>query len=98
MGWLFFLAAILCLAFPPVGVVVLAMIVLGIFTKGIVADAHDPLLVPRPRTRHRRRAESRRDAVDSHGNELHGEVIDVTSYPVHPPLPLPTTVPKPQGE
>ena len=43
-------------------------------------------------------AESRRDAVDSHGNELHGEVIDVTSYPVHPPLPLPTTVPKPQGE
>lgn len=81
MGWLFFLAAILCLAFPPIGVVVLAMIVLGVFTKGIVAESQDPLLVPRPRTRHRRRAESRRDAVDGPGKKLHGEVIDVTSYP-----------------
>jgi len=90
MAWLFLLAALLGLMFPPIGVVILAMVVLGVFTKGVAADSQDPIGIARRKVRHRSRARRRREQLSQRAAEPSvGEIIDVRSYPVLHPVRLP---------
>ena len=99
MGWLFFLAAILGLAFPPVGVVVLAMTILGVFTKGVVADSQDQIASARRKARHRHGVDRRREPMPDRVMEpQEGNVIDVRCYPILPSLRLPAAILKPRNE
>ncbi len=92
MGLLFLLVAVLGLAFPPLAVVFLAMMVFGVFAKGLVADP-DQKTVARRKSRHRRGAERPQDAMRRHATEpRQGEVVDVRFYPFLPPLGLPTAI------
>ena len=56
MGLLIFLIAILSLAFPPVGVIALAVVILGVFTKGVAAASQEQMLTFRWKAGHRHRA------------------------------------------
>lgn len=93
MGLLFLLVAVLGLAFPPLAVVFLAMMVFGVFAKGLVADSDQQTAGARRKTRHRRGAERPQDAMRRHATEpRQGEVVDVRFYPFLPPLGLPAAV------
>jgi hypothetical protein len=95
MGFLFLLVALLGLMFPPLAVVMLAMMVLGVFAKGIVSDSQDRTVRGRRKTRRRRGAERPRDISHQHAMAPRpGKVIDVRCYPFYPPLPLPRPTPK----
>lgn len=95
MALLFFLAALLGLLFPPFAVVVLAMTILGVFAKGMVAASREPMAGPRRQTRHRHGAKRPEDRIryDAMGPRQ-GEVIDVQCYPILPPLRLTTPMPR----
>jgi len=90
MAWLYLLAAILGLVFPPVGFILLAMMVFGVFTKGLLTDSQDQLGSTGGKAR-LRRGLSRRQQPTPHlvTPPPAGEVIDVTCSPVLPPLRLP---------
>ncbi len=95
MAWLFLLAAILGLICPPAGVVVLGMMVLGVFAKGVVADSQEPMVCVGRKNRQRHGAERPQDAVRRHVTEPQpGKVIDARCYPILPPLRLPRPMPK----
>ena len=89
MGWLFFLIALLGLAFPPLAAVVLAMSVLGVFAKGVAADAGEEVFCPRRKTRRDHGAEQRPDVIRHTTPPRYGEVIDVRCYQILPLLLLP---------
>jgi hypothetical protein len=96
MGWLLLILAILALVFPPLAIVLLALVIVGVFAKGmdVVADSQRPTASPEWKTRRRHAAEQPHDAVDRHGGEPPaGEVIDVRSYPIPPPTGLPPPMP-----
>jgi len=90
MDWLFLLLAILGLAFPPVGAVILAMVILGVFAKGVVADPQEPTVYPQRKTRRRYAAQRPQEAMTHATQPQPGKVIDVRWYPVPPPPRLPT--------
>ncbi len=95
MGLLFFLAALLGLMFPPFAVVMLAMMVLGVFAKGIVANSQDKTVRGRRKARHRHGVQRPHD--EFHHDTMAprpGKVIDVRCYPFLPPLRLPTPTPE----
>ena len=97
MGLLFLLAAILGLVFPPIGVVVLAMMILGVFAKGVVAaDSQEQIVSTRRKVRLRHGTEQPhyviRQDVTAPGQ---GKIIDVRCYPILPPLRLTKPMPKP---
>jgi hypothetical protein len=95
MGWLLLLAALLGLVFPPLAVVVLAMVVLGVFVKGVAADAQEPIVKARPKVRQRDGAQRPEDAMRHHVAEpQQGTVIDVRCYPFLPPARLETPTQK----
>ncbi len=95
MGLLFFLAALLGLMFPPLAVVMLAMMVLGVFAKGIVADSQERTVRGRRKTRHRHGAKRSEDAMPRYAMApRQGKVINVRCYPILPPLRLPTPTPR----
>jgi hypothetical protein len=88
MGWLLLIVAILSLIFPPLALVVLALLIMGVFAKGIeiAADPEDGFSPPRRKIRHRRPAEP------SPNNPVAGgSVIDVHWYPVQPTEHLPSS-------
>jgi hypothetical protein len=95
MAWLFLVAAILSMLFPPVGVVVLAMVVMGVFTKGVVADSPDPVVAVRRKAGHRGGAERARDETGQPDKDpRQGNVIDVRCYPILFPPRLPAPLPQ----
>lgn len=94
MAWLFLVAAILGLVFPPIGVVVVAIMVLSVFTKGVLADSQDEIVSVRRGARHERGAGRRKTAPHPASEPHQGPIIDVRCYPVLPPLRIPAAVPK----
>jgi hypothetical protein len=97
MGWLFLLVALLCLAFPPFAVVILAMLILGVFVKGMgmTAESQEQIVSTRRKTRHRHAAERPHDVMRHYVMEpQEGQVIDVHSYPIPPLALLPPPRPK----
>ena len=99
MAWLFLLAAILGFVFPPVGVVVVAIMVLSVFTKGVLADSQDEIVSVRRGTKHDRDAVRRKKAPPHPAREPHqGPVIDVRCYPVLPPVRISVAMPKSRDE
>ena len=78
MGWLLLLAAILGLIFPPLAFILLALMVAGVFAKGVQAES-DPLAeLEAEKRRNRRRWAKRRHPPESPDDTI----IDVRSYPV----------------
>ena len=63
MGLLFFLAALLVVMFPPLAVVFLAMMVLGVFAKGIAANSQQWTVSGRRKTRDRHGAQQSQDGT-----------------------------------
>jgi hypothetical protein len=101
MGWLILLAAILGLVFPPLAIVILAMMVLGVFAKGMgmTADSEEQSVGVRRKIRHRRSAQRPEDEVHPHVTQPEpGQVIDVPCYPIPLPGQLPLPTPKSAGE
>lgn len=97
MGWLLFLAALLGLVFPPVAIVLVAMIILGVFAKGMGgdADSQEEVASVRRKTRHRHGAQRPHDAVRPHVTQPQpGQVFDVRCYPIVPPARLPEPTPE----
>ena len=81
MGWLFFLAAILGLVFPPVGIVVLGMMILGVFVKGVIADSHEQIVGAARKTKHHHGAGPPQGVMHHYAMEPPpGTVIDVRCY------------------
>ena len=96
MGLLFLLAVLVGLVFPPFAIVVLAMMVLGVFAKGMVADSQEQFIRPTRKIRHRHSTQRPQDAVSRYSMApWQGTVIDVRCYPTLPPLCLSTPMPKP---
>jgi hypothetical protein len=86
MGWLFLLAALLGLVFPPLAVVIMAMMIVGVFTKGVVADSPEELMRPRRNSMRRHSPQRPQDTIRHHVTAPRpGAVIDVRCYPVPPP-------------
>lgn len=87
MGWLFLLLALLALVFPPAAIVVLAMMVLTVFAKGMgmVADSPSPMVHPRRKAGHRYAPQSLHGTAPDGSEPQPEQVIDVRSYPVQPP-------------
>ena len=95
MGLLFFLAAILGLMFPPLAIVMLAVMVVGVFAKGIVADSQERTVRGRRKARFRHGMRRSHEVMPRHAMAPGpGKVIDVRCYPFLPPLRLPTPTPK----
>ena len=91
MGWLLILAVILGVVFPPLGAVILAVMVWGVFAKGMAEDSPEEIARPKPRRRLRRRQPRPEDETPCPVIVPPGcDVIDVRSYPPLPPLPTPT--------
>jgi hypothetical protein len=90
MDWLFLLLAILGLAFPPVGAIILAMVVLGVFAKGVAADPEEPIAAPRRKGCSAGTTRRPHEAMPSAVPPQRDSVIDVRWYPVPPPPRLPT--------
>ncbi|MGA2032602.1 MAG: hypothetical protein ABSG68_10115 [Thermoguttaceae bacterium] len=86
MGWLLFIAAILALVFPPLAIVLLALIVLGVFAKGMdAADSEDPGASAAGKMRPSD-VETLDEVVRGQVRQQpRGQVIDVRSYPIPPP-------------
>lgn len=94
MGWLL-LVAILSLVFPPFAIVALALVIVGVFAKGVVADPQDQSVKTKRKARHRRGSARPQDVNRRHvADSRFGTVIDVQWHPVLPPLRLPTPAPK----
>jgi hypothetical protein len=85
MGLLFLLVALLGLVFPPFAVVVLAMLILGVFAKGMADESSEQIVMVRRKARRRQGAERAKDAMRPHAMApRRGNVIDVRWYPVPP--------------
>ncbi|MGA2618789.1 MAG: hypothetical protein ABSF26_14345 [Thermoguttaceae bacterium] len=85
MGWLVLVVAILSLAFPPLALVALALVVMGVFAKGMDVLSHSPdETAGGGGQAGRRRAAPRADgAMPRPGTQPQpGPVIDVRSYPI----------------
>ncbi len=92
MGLLFLLAAILGLLFPPLAIVVLAAMVLGVFAKGVAAESPEQIVRARPKAKRRRREGRPRDVIRYYSNApQQGDVIDVRCEAI--PLPLNRSAP-----
>jgi hypothetical protein len=77
MGWLLLLAAVLAFIFPPLAILVLALLITGVFAKGIQADADPAAELQEEKRRNRRRWARLRER-----SQPPADVIDVQSYPV----------------
>ena len=94
MALVFFLTALLGLLFPPFAIVALAMMIVGVFAKGMVADARaDCQNQEENQTPPCRAAALRRNTPACHA-QRQGKVIDVRCYPALPPLQLATPLPE----
>ncbi|MGO9108103.1 MAG: hypothetical protein ACLP9L_02610 [Thermoguttaceae bacterium] len=95
MVLLFFLAALLGLVFPPLAVVVLAAMILGVFAKGVIANSQEQIVRARRKTR-RRHGAGRAQAIMHHHIVVppRGKVIDVRCYPILFPPRLPKPMPQ----
>ncbi len=85
MGWLVLVVAILSLAFPPLALVALALLVMGVFAKGMDVLSHSPDDAAGGGGRSGRHRPGPRPGgtMPRPGTRpQHGPVIDVRSYPV----------------
>ena len=93
MGWLLLVLAILGLVFPPLAFIVLGLVVMGVFAKGMGVFADSPESLDGLD------GEGGDDDTHRHGAMRHqggrsedDQIIDVRSYPV-PPEQLPAIMP-----
>lgn len=96
MGWLLLILAILTVVFPPLAIVLLALLIMGVFAKGMdaVESSRDEAAVHGRKIRRRRSAEPSGEVTDRVDRQSPGEhIIDVRSYPVPPPERLPAPEP-----
>jgi hypothetical protein len=96
MGWLLLVLAILAVVFPPLAIVLLALLIMGVFAKGMdaVESPQDQVAHHRRKIRRRRTAEQPDEATDRFdGQSPRDHIIDVRSYPVPPPERLPAPEP-----
>ena len=95
MGLVILLVALLGLAFPPFAIVILGMMILGVFAKGVVADPQEPIVNVTRKARQRHATKRPQDVIPHRATARQpGNVIDVRCYPALPPLWLTTPMSK----
>ena len=97
MGWFLLIVAIVGLAFPPLAFVLLALMVMGVFAKGMDVTAASRQDVDGPERRTRGGRDARRldgERVDQVMEAAPEVVIDVPWYPIPPSEQLSAPIPE----